>query len=175
MESDRQPRWRTGAAAIAVSLFVVVALAACHGARDQDPMSQSSRGDTLRLELEVPTTVPLGKAVPMVLRVRNLTDRVLTLYLQGIEVTFDLQVARPDGTVIWTRLAGETVPAILRVETLGPAGSLTLEGAWDQRTTAGAAAEPGSYRAEGILPTEEGLLRTPASSFRISGPASRTP
>lgn len=123
--------------------------------------------DTLRLELEVPEEVPLGSPVTVVIRARNLTDRALTLHLLGTDIVYDLLVWRRDGTLIYRRLEGRSFPMVLRIVTIGPREALTLTGTWDQRTSAGAVVEPGSYRTQAELPTDAAPLKTPTLSFRI--------
>lgn len=123
--------------------------------------------DTLRLELEVPGEVAFGSPVPVVIRARNLTDRALSLSLLGTEIVYDLMVWRMDGTLIWQRLEGKSVPSILRIVSIAPREALELKGSWNQLTSSGATLEPGTYRVQGVLPTDEAPLRTPTLSFRI--------
>jgi intracellular proteinase inhibitor BsuPI len=123
--------------------------------------------DSLSLELEVPAEVPLGSPVPVSIRARNLTDRTLTLNLLGTETVYDLVVSRKDGTPIWRRLEGKSVPMILRVVTIGPRDSLTVTGSWNQRSNAGTPVEPGEYQIQGLLPTDKEPLRTPTRTLRI--------
>jgi intracellular proteinase inhibitor BsuPI len=156
---------------IALRVPLAAALAApvlsCPAPRDKSSMSESGR-DTLGLELEVPAEVPLGSPVPVVIRIRNLTDRALSLHLLGTEIVYDLVVSREDGTPVWQRLEGKSIPMILRIVTIGPRRTLELKGSWNQRTSAGVPVDPGSYRMQGLLPTDEAPLRTPTKSFRIN-------
>jgi hypothetical protein len=92
--------------------------------------------------------------VPIVLRLTNRTERPLTFALQGRPLAFDVTVAREDGIVVWRRLAGQVVTAILAVRTLEPAETLTFEAVWNGRTAEGVAAQPGRYMVTGSLPTD---------------------
>lgn len=108
--------------------------------------------DTLQVAVEVPARVRTGEAVPITLRVTNVGDERLDLELRGRPIAFDLVVTGPDGSVVWRRLEGRTVPAILQVRTLGPRESLELRDVWDQRERDGSRVAPGSYRVAGAVP-----------------------
>lgn len=124
--------------------------------------------DSLRLWLELPDMVRPGQSASMTLRVENVSDRPLDLYLRGRAIAFDLIVTDDRGTVVWRRLEGAVLPAILRIETLAAGESLELEDAWDQRSNEGGAVEPGSYTVRGELLTEGEPLTTPAVPLRIT-------
>lgn len=124
--------------------------------------------DSLRLEIEVPPEVPAGALVPITLRVRNAGAAPLELYLQGRPVAFDITVARADGSVVWRRLQGKTVLAILQVRVLAPGESLELHDQWEQRANSGEPVGPGSYTVEGALLTDSPQpLKTRAAPLRI--------
>jgi hypothetical protein len=120
--------------------------------------------DSVAFRVDVPAAARAGEPVPIVLRLTNRTERPLTFALQGRPLAFDVTVAREDGTVVWRRLAGQVVSAILAVRTLEPAETLTFEAVWNGRTADGAAARPGRYRVTGSLPTDTptGLTTLPA-------------
>jgi hypothetical protein len=99
--------------------------------------------------------VPLGEPVPVTLRLTNSSDRPHDLHLQGRVIAFDIVVTRPDGAVVWRRLAGATLLGILQLRTLAPGEELQLTDAWDQRANDGTAAEAGRYVVHGELPTDE--------------------
>lgn len=120
------------------------------------------------LEIVVPSSVHPGEPVPIALRVTNPGDRSLDLYLLGRTITFDIVVAAPGGRVVWRRLEGASVQQILQIRTLAPGETLELRDAWSQRTNAGAAAAPGSYTVQGIIPTDAEPLRTAPRSLRIT-------
>lgn len=127
----------------------------------------SHSADSLRLRVEVPAEVVAGETVPIALRVENLTERTLTLYLTGRTIAFDVIVERSGGPRVWRRLEGEVVQSILRLDTLGPGEALVLEDSWDQRSNAGEAVLPGEYRIHGELLTEGEPLVFPAEPLRI--------
>jgi hypothetical protein len=123
--------------------------------------------DTLRLRIQAPDHVPAGEPIPISLHLENISDRTLDLYLRGRTITFDLVVADAAGEVVWRRLEGEVIPAILRIEPLPAGESLTLEASWDQRTNAGDPVDPGMYTVYGELLTESDPLATPTEWLRI--------
>jgi hypothetical protein len=107
----------------------------------------------MRVELAVPRAVPAGAPVPIAIRIVNTTARPLELHLQGRTVAFDLIVRRGDA-VVWRRLEGATMPAILQLRTLAPGEVLELADTWTQRDNGGAPVEPGEYSVSGTVPTD---------------------
>ena len=124
--------------------------------------------DSLRLRLEMPERAAPDEPVPITFKVQNVTDRDMDLYLTGRPIAFDLIVTGEDGEVVWRRLEGETVPMVLRIETLEPGKALELEETWDQRSNVGERVPPGAYTVRGELLTEGEPLATPDSNLRIS-------
>jgi hypothetical protein len=120
-----------------------------------------------RLEIDVPPRVLAGEPVRIVLRATNDGAGPLELYLLGRSVTFDITVAGTDGAVVWRRLEGQIVPAILQIRFLAPGESLELEHAWDQRTNRGEFVGAGTYTVTGVIPTDSQPLRTPTAPLRI--------
>lgn len=119
--------------------------------------------DSVAFRVEVPAAAPAGEPVAIVLRLTNKTERPLTLALQGRPIAFDVTVTREDGTLVWRRLEGAVVSAILAVRRLEPAESLVFETVWDGRRPDGSPAPPGGYQVTGALPTDtpEGLTTLP--------------
>ena len=111
---------------------------------------------SLRISIDVLAEVRVGETVPMTLRLQNIGDRSLDLYLRGRTIAFDVVVTRNDGSVVWRRLEGEIIPAIIQHVLLGAGEVLALETEWDQRATAGTPVEPGLYYVQATLPTDEG-------------------
>lgn len=129
------------------------------------PATMSS--DSLTIALDAPATLSAGRSDSITIRLTNRTDRTLDLSLRGRDITFDLIVSREDGTVIWRRLEGEVVPAILRLEQLAPRAELVLEATWDGRDQAGRPLPPGNYGLRGEVLTETAPLVTPERRLRI--------
>jgi hypothetical protein len=123
--------------------------------------------ESLRLETEVPAEVRVGEPVPVTLRATNTGTSPLELSLMGRSVTFDVTVSRPDGAVVWRRLEGQTVPAILQLRILAPGETLELRHEWDQRGTRGQPVRAGMYVVRGALLTDARPLRTPPAPLRI--------
>ncbi len=122
--------------------------------------------DSLALELVLPRSVRRGETVPVAFRIRNTAGRTLDLYLRGRTPTFDVIVARSGGQVVWRRLEGEIVPAIVHLRALAPGEHLELAALWDQRTSRGPIA-PGEYTARGMLLVEGEPLETPDVPFGV--------
>jgi hypothetical protein len=120
-----------------------------------------------RLEIDVPPRVAAGDSVRIVLRATNDGPGPLELSLMGRSVTFDIAVANADGAVVWRRLEGQVIPAILQIRILAPDESLELEHVWDQRTNAREPVRPGTYTVTGTILTDGRPLRTPAAPLRI--------
>jgi hypothetical protein len=120
------------------------------------------------LQIVLPVTVRSGEAVPITLRLTNTNRKPATAYLQGRPVAFDVIVSRHDGSVVWRRLEGAVVTAVLQVRSLAPGAVLEFHDTWPQRTNLGAAVEPGEYLVTAVLPTDPPAeLRTRPVSLRI--------
>jgi hypothetical protein len=72
----------------------------------------------------------------------------------GRTIAFDLVVRSPDGRVVWRRLEGQSIPAILQIRTPAPGEALALSDTWTQRGGDRRAVPPGTYSVEGVLPTD---------------------
>jgi intracellular proteinase inhibitor BsuPI len=123
--------------------------------------------ESLRLETDVPAQVRVGEGVPITLRATNAGPKPLELYLMGRSPTFDVVITGANGAVIWRRLEGQTVQAILQIRTLAPGETLELRHDWNQRSTRGQPVGPGTYVVQGRLITDAQPLRTPAAPLRI--------
>lgn len=126
------------------------------------------RPDSMRVEIVVPRSVAAGRPVPVTLRISNTSDRPIDLYLQGRPIAFDLTVQRGN-EVVWRRLEGATVSAILQIRTLAPGESLDLKETWKQKNNAGRRVDPGDYTVSGSVLTDREPLRTAPADLRISG------
>jgi intracellular proteinase inhibitor BsuPI len=127
--------------------------------------------DSLRLELLLEPRVRAGEPVRFRLRVQNVAQRPLDLYLRGRTITFDVLISRAVGGVVWRRLEGEIIPAIVQLRPLAPGERLEAEAVWDQRANDGKRVEPGEYVVDASLLVEGEPLRTPQRSLTILGPA----
>ena len=133
-------------------------------------MSGHANPDTafegLDLDLVMPARVRSGKTVQLTLRVVNRSNREIDLYLRGRSITFDVEVARTNGEVVWRLLGDEIIPAIVHLQTLGVGGRLEARANWDQKDR-GRFLEPGDYAARGLLLLETASLETPWQPLRI--------
>jgi hypothetical protein len=120
-----------------------------------------------RVELVVPADARGASTVPIVLRVTNLENRAVDLYLRGREIAFDVIATGDDGAVVWRLLDGAIIPAIVRIETLGPNESLELQASWPLRTASGATVPAGVYTLTGVLLTDGPALRSAPVTLRV--------
>jgi intracellular proteinase inhibitor BsuPI len=127
----------------------------------------AAANDPVRLELEVAPRARAGAPVRIRLSARNVTQRTVDLYLRGRTLTFDVVITRPGGEVVWRRLEGATIPAIVRLRPLAPGETLEAEATWDQRTNARRVVGPGDYVVEGSLLLEGEPLRASPQSLTI--------
>jgi hypothetical protein len=157
--------------AILAGTLVVATSTACRDASSRDTSSLSSvpdeRADTLRLTLAFPDTVRVGDEVSITLRVENITDRPLDLYLTGREVTFDIIVSAERGDTVWRRLQGEVIPMTLRLESIDAGGSLERAATWPGVDQDGRVVAVGAYRVRGALLAEGGAIATPPYPLTI--------
>jgi hypothetical protein len=127
-----------------------------------------SRPDSIRVEILVPPKVAAGAPVPIAIRIGNTSGRPVELHLQGRVTVFDLTVRRGDA-VLWRRLAGESVPAILQLRVLAPGEVLELKDTWRQVDNAGGRVGPGEYSVSGEIPTDGVPLRVGPVPLTIGG------
>jgi hypothetical protein len=119
------------------------------------------------LRLDAPREVRRGAPVPMTLRVENTSDRPLDLFLRGRTIAFDIVVAR-DNDVVWRRLEGQVIQAIVQLKHLEPQEVIELHARWDQRSNQGRRVGPGLYSVRGELLTDTSTpLATPSVPLRI--------
>jgi hypothetical protein len=151
-----------------ISFAGLAVLFAGWGAPGSGPVPfQPPHQGAMRLTLEVPATVRVGQPVPVTLRLVNASDRPVEVVLQGRPTAFDVIVSDHSG-VVWRRLEGEVVSAILQLRQLGPRDTVAFETVWDQRTGSGAPVPPGEYTIRGELPSDPPtVLRSPSSTLRI--------
>jgi Intracellular proteinase inhibitor len=160
---------------LAGSAALALAGSACHASPARGAAAAADGGvavadagpDSLRLELVAPARVRAGEAVPIRLRARNVTEKPLDLYLRGRSPTLDVIVARPSGDVVWRRLEGEIIPAIVHLRPLAPGEQLEIAASWNQRTNAGRPVDPGEYVVTGLLLVEGEPLRAPSRPLSI--------
>jgi hypothetical protein len=141
-------------------------LAAAPGLADRRLSAASEEGSgTMQatspvVELLVPPKVGLGDTVEITLRLRNDGSRSLDLQLPGRPVAFDIIILGPDGTEVWRRLAQGMVSSALMLLRLPPGEARDFVAHWDQVGNDGRRAAPGTYRVQGILPTDKGVWST---------------
>jgi hypothetical protein len=123
--------------------------------------------DSLHMELIAPDRVRAGETVRFVLQVQNVSARTFDLYLRGRESTFDIQVTGMAGDVVWQRLAGAVIPAIVHIRALAPRERFALIAEWDQRDNKRRPLGPGEYGARGLLLVEGAPLATERKALTI--------
>lgn len=123
---------------------------------------------SMTLEVVLPASARVDEAVPITLRLTNTSRKPATVYLQGRPVAFDIVISRRDGALVWRRLEGAVIPAVLQVRSLAPGEFLEFSDTWSQRSNLGEAAGPGDYLVTGVLPTDPPAeLRTKPVPLRI--------
>lgn len=110
------------------------------------------------VRLEAPEFADERTPIGFSIVIRNTADAPLELHLQGRETIFDLSVIGDGGRLVWRRLDGQSLQAILRLDTLGPGESITLADVWDQRDLAGQYVDPGFYTLQASVPTDSDPL-----------------
>ena len=88
------------------------------------------------------------------IRLENVGETALELYLRGRTIAYDILIRDGTGRVVWQRLEGEIVPGIIQLRILKPGEVLELSHEWDQRTNREELVEPGLYTAEGMVLTD---------------------
>ena len=121
----------------------------------------------MRLELAVPPAARAGAPVLLSLRLTNLTDYPVTLYLRGRMIAFDFVIRDRQGRIVWRRLATDPVPALPRAETLASRATISLDHEWNQRDEGGKPVAAGLYSIEGAVLTDGTPLRSGVASLRI--------
>lgn len=133
----------------------------------QDVVTAAS--DSVRITLDLPPEIHAGQPVPITIRLANIIDRPLDLYLRGRTIAFDIFVTRPNGEVVWQRLKDEIIPAIVQLKTLQPGEVLELRDVWPQRDERGHAVAPDSYLVRGAILTDGPTpLETAPVSLRVA-------
>ena len=132
--------------------------------RSQD---QLEKMNDLTVRLIAPEFAVERQPIPIAIVIENTSDKPLDLHLQGREITFDITVTGEGGRLVWRRSEGVT-QAILRLETLAPAGSIRLEDVWDQTDAAGHSVETGFYTLQGMVPTDGPPLFTQGHLLQIT-------
>ena len=108
----------------------------------------------MRLEIAVPSEARAGDSVSIMLRLVNDGSVPVDVPLQGRPVAFDVSVTRPDGSLVWRRLEGEVVTAILQLRSVPAGDTLTFQANWDQRDAAGLPVPSGEYLVTASVPSD---------------------
>lgn len=131
-------------------------------------MTRSAGGKPV-VTLHAPDNARVGEMIPITICVENKTAETLELYLLGREPTYDFIVNARDGDVVWRRLEGEVVQAIVRFQVLAPGEALEFTDRWNQRDNSGEPVAPGSYTIRGVVLSDgSSTLESPPVSLRIS-------
>jgi hypothetical protein len=112
--------------------------------------------EPLHLGLEMPPEVAVDQPVRLRLVLENTGDFPIEVGLAASSEAFDIVVETPEGTVVWRRLEGVVIPAVLRLRTLQPGQAIGFVDTWQQTTNDGRAVPTGSYQVRGELPIAGG-------------------
>jgi hypothetical protein len=130
----------------ALPAILACSVAACDAGtpRDSSPEPAQVDADTLELAIDAPPRIRRGRPVTLVLTARNVSGRVLDLYLRGREPTALVTVRDTAGDIVWRNITAG-VPAILLLRTLEPGDTLTIADQWQP------AVGPGTYTIDAEL------------------------
>jgi len=109
-------------------------------------------------ELQIPSATRPGEPVPLILVVRNTSNRPVWLETGDSTYAFNFMVTGPDGVEIWNRLhsiPSGPIPAILKTYALAPGDSVKYQETWNQQTDRGRRVTPGTYSVRGALNTNQ--------------------
>lgn len=122
------------------------------------------------LRLTTPESARSGARIRFSLTLTNNAAERIDFYLRGREIAFDIVVVAADETIVWRRLQGEIIPAIVQIRALAPRETLDLMAHWDQRSNGGTRVAPGDYTVRASLLTEGDPLEAPPVRIRIESP-----
>ena len=115
------------------------------GQTSVSPETASFPVDSLRVCLEFPARVALGRPVPFTLHVHNPTARSITALIPGRPVpkAFELIITTSGGVEVWRMMRHRDWAASRH--TFAPGEVLILRDFWDQTTNDGKPVQPGTY------------------------------
>jgi hypothetical protein len=166
-------RGNENAAPASLSCLVILLLLVANGGGS--PNAGAAPSEFMRttlqamvLELVLPDRTDPDQPVRMTLRARNAGPETLVLGLTGRPVAFDLIVSRADGTEVWRRLHGFTVPLVMQLVRIGPGEVLEFSDDWSRLDNSGRRVPPGRYLVRGLLPIEDGVLASEPGELTIA-------
>lgn len=118
------------------------------------------------VRLEAPDSVQAGTQVEFRLVVTNESSKPVDLHLHGREPTMDVEVTHKNGNVVWRRLEGEIIPAVLHLYTLARGAHLYVDAMWDLRVE-GEAVTPGEYILSASLLAEDSPVTAPPRQLTV--------
>jgi hypothetical protein len=119
-----------------------------------------SQEPPLQLSLSVPSSARVGERVPVVLRIRNVSDRPVEAHFVGRTIVFDIVVTSVAGAVAWRRLGEGAGQSILQIKTLAAGETMEWRDHWTPRAA-------GHYRVQGLLPSDDGERRTAWTDIEV--------
>lgn len=122
------------------------------------------------LRLGAPESARSGGRVRFTLTLTNDSAEPADFYLRGRDIAFDITVAGVDEAIVWRRLQGEILPAIVQIRGLAPHEKMEMHAQWDLRRNDGTRVPPGDYTVRGFLLTESDPLESPPIPLRIENP-----
>ena len=100
--------------------------------------------------LEVEDQVSYGESVQMKLRLRNVSEEPIDLYLGGRPPHYFV-VSTPDGEQVWHGKCAKFTLTVLEMKSFEPGEELEFTGEWEQVDNRGEPVPPGTYLVRGIL------------------------
>jgi hypothetical protein len=108
---------------------------------------------SLRVNVVIPARAAVGAEIPIKLVVSNTGGAKIAISQIAPPPVYDVDVARPDGDIVWRRLPPDQVLLLAADQyTLAPGATRELETvSWDQKDLRGRQVEPGRYRIQGVF------------------------
>lgn len=135
------------------------------------------QGSPLRLELEIPSQVPLalrgegywklGQPILLTVKLRNVAERSVELTLLG-RPAYDFIVTTDYGRrEVWRWSHGHVIQEIAEIRRLAPWEALEFSVEWDQRDSSGNLIKPGRYCVRGMVFVDPAVEDQPVSCLAI--------
>lgn len=119
-----------------------------------------SQEPPLQFSLSVPPSARVGERVPVVLRLRNVSDRPVEAHFVGRTIAFDIVVTSANGAVTWRRLGEGAGQSILQLKTLAAGETMEWRDHWKPKAA-------GRYRIQGLLPSDAGERQTAWTDIEV--------
>lgn len=122
------------------------------------PAVSDTQADSVRVRLTTPARARAGSPSTLTLTIENLESRRLDLYLRGRELTVDIVVTDATGAQVFHLLEGQTIPAVVRLQTLQAREVFEVSAMWFVSNQRKQPLPPGTYTIRATLLAEDSSL-----------------